>query len=180
MRDFKCRAGDILFYDKATSITEKAIEYGESRVDGYHKRYVYHVAVALNDSVKVEALNETVVDKIDYSTCIVCRPPYHDEQQLRKALRWLRTLEGRPYGWIGVFDQALRDLTKNRLHLPKRFIEWIDSVTPFCSVESNAFLRRAGYREIPQYPPPDPQKVWLKLRRHKVYDYKWHEAGAAK
>jgi len=163
--------GDIILYEKPRDVLEELIEDGERMEDGTHKRWFYHVAIALGPYDMLEAISRVSISPLDYHNCVICRPPY-DRTKIHAALRWGKKREGRLYGYIGVVDQALRDLTHDRLHMPKSFIEWMNSRWPYCSVLTSAIARKAGFKQIRQWPPPDPEAVWEAVKNYVVYDWR--------
>jgi len=164
-----CRPGDVLFYFDAAGLT-RIIQLGEDWEEHSDGPWPYHVAVALNSTNKLEAdFWDTAINPIhDGRTYVVCRPPYSDAGQLARALQWGRGRVGRLYGWVGIIDQGMRDLSRGRIHLPRWFVVWIDSLMPYCSTLTESIVSRAGVHDIPEWPPPSPADDWLALKKYRV------------
>lgn len=159
-----CEPGDLLIYSKNPDFFDKLVDLGEELEDGVHKVEVYHIAVALDRYKKIEALTTDVaVDSIDYGNFVICRPPY-DPDNLKEALRWALTQEGKPYGWLGVIDQGLRDISGGLLHFPKWIMIRTNNRWPYCSWLTNRITHRAGWTDVPKWPPPSPEDIWLRAK----------------
>ncbi|MCL6453542.1 MAG: hypothetical protein K6T78_07930 [Alicyclobacillus sp.] len=171
MQPATCRPGDVLFYFDADGLT-RLIEVGESLEEHSEGPWPYHVAIALGPEDKLEAdFWDTVINPIqDGRPYVVCRPPYPNAVLLAQALHWGRGRVGRLYGWVGIVDQALRDISGGRLHLPRWLIKRVDRLMPYCSTLVQSVLARAGVDIIPDWPPPSPADVWIALRDYAVYD----------
>ncbi|QQE80942.1 hypothetical protein [Alicyclobacillus sp. SO9] len=178
MKEFHAQPGDILVYSDAKNDIDRLIQFGEECIRHNKERgqpIAFHVAVALGAFHKIEAIASGVtIDLIDYRQCSVFRPPYN-RTKMERALIWAARQKGKLYGWVGDMDQALRDLTFNRVHLPRAFIQWADKKWPYCSYFDAGFMVRAGYNDmvskeyqIPKWPPPDPEAIFLLVRRWPV------------
>lgn len=164
-----CRPGDVLIYFKAPNLTTRIIEYGEERIDPGEDRYAYHVAVALDAFAKIEADGkETEINPIDYGRFEVYRPPYPDPARMSSALLWGCAQRGRLYGWIGIIDQGIRDISGGRLHLPRWFVTWADKRWPYCSTLAQSIISKAGFDGIPRWPPPSPEDVYKTVKLYQV------------
>lgn len=162
-----CRPGDVLLYEHPPTRLTKLIEDGECREDPGEKRYFYHCAVALDAYSKIEADGrDTTINPIDYGNFACFRPPY-DPVKLDGALSWARTQEGRLYGWIGVFDEGLRDISGGYLHFSKWFITWANNRWPFCSWLGGEIMNRAGFM-VPMWPPPCPEDIYEAVKKWPV------------
>lgn len=162
-----CKPGDCLIYFKSKSVTAELIRFGERLQDPNEDMYAFHIAVALDKYRKIETNGApTEIRTIDYGNFLVFRPPY-DSAKLPAALRWIQKLEGRWYGWIGVIDQGMRDLTGGYVHLPRWLITRIDNKWPYCSWEYGEFANRAGF-SLPMWPPPSPEDVYDAVRQWRV------------
>ncbi|MFX4302959.1 hypothetical protein ACOJUR_12005 [Alicyclobacillus tolerans] len=160
--------GDILFYDRHPDWIDDLIITGERLEDGLHRIEAYHVAVALDSYQCVAALARGVsVTPIDYGVITICRP-LSQNAQTHQALMWAESKVGTPYGWLGIVDQALRDVSHNLIHLPDALIEWSNQKWPYCSIFATDFLQRAGYEELRDFPPPSPEDLWLELKQFRV------------
>jgi len=171
MSGVTCRPGDLLFYFDALGL-ERLIQLGEDLEKHSDGPWPYHCAIALNSTEKLEAdFWDTAVNPItDGRPYVVCRPPYPDAVKLARALQWGRGRVGRLYGWVGITDQGLRDLSGGRLHMPRWFIEWVDKLWPYCSTLVESIVSRAGVHDIPEWPPPSPADCWLELRSYQLHE----------
>ncbi|WAH35060.1 hypothetical protein [Alicyclobacillus dauci] len=163
-----CEPGDVLVYFKPVNLTTRLIEYGEERIDPGEDRYAYHVAIALDRYNKVEANGQaTEINPIDYDRCEVFRPPY-DPAKLPGALAWAHMQVGRLYGWIGIIDQGLRDISGGLLHLPRWFVTWANNRWPYCSTLAQSIMSQAGFDGVPNWPPPSPEDVYKTVKQWPV------------
>ncbi|WDL98117.1 hypothetical protein [Alicyclobacillus sp. ALC3] len=170
MNAFLCKPGDLLFYFQADNVGEALIQTGEELEEHSDGPWPWHVAVALGPWTKVEADGkETAIHAIDYHNCVICRPPYESQRALHYALGWARRQRGRLYGWIGTIDQALRDISGGRLHLPRWFVTWTDKLMPYCSTLAQSITWRAGWRAVKAYPPPSPADMWKAAKKYIVH-----------
>jgi len=170
MPGFWCQPGDLLFYFHPTGLGPRLIEIGEHLEDGPGTD-PYHVAIAVGRYDKIEAAGwRTVRASIDYGAGVVCRPPY-DTAKLPLAIAWLQRQLGRFYGWLGVVDQGLRDLSRGYVHLPRWLIAWADTRWPFCSTLAADFANRARWA-VPQWPPPSPEDLWRLAKPYQVWPEK--------
>lgn len=177
MKRFYCQPGDILFYFKSPNLETRLIQIGEDLEEGETAIWPYHVAVALTAYVKVEANGKkTDIVPIDYGKFRLCRPPY-DPAKINQALGWARTQAGRLYGWIGIADQALRDLSLGKLHLPRGLVQWSDSHWPYCSTLATDTAVRAGFNEqmkklgkqgLRRWPPNSPADMWKVMKQFEI------------
>lgn len=169
MKQFYCQPGDVLLYDRSNSFTARAIDAGEVLEDGPEDREFHHSAIALDPFYKIEADGKhTEIKPIDYGMFATFRPPY-DRKKLPVALDWARkTQVGRLYGWIGIVDQILRMLTRNRVHMPRWFIQWTNKLWPYCSPLSTNIMIRAGYNGVLPWPPPTPQDIYHGVKQYEV------------
>lgn len=162
-----CKPGDCLVYFKSRTFTADLIRFGEERMDPGEDAYAFHVAIAMGPYEKIEANGkETSKAPIDYGNFLRFRPPY-DPVKLPNAIDWLKSQKGRLYGWIGVIDQGIRDLTYGRLHLPRWLITWINNRWPYCSWEGADFVNKAGFK-ISMYPPPSPEDFYNAVKEWPV------------
>jgi len=169
MNHWYCKAGDVLLYDRSTSLTSRVIDAGEVIEDGVDDREFHHVAIALDPYYKIEADgNKTTIVPIDYGMFATFRPPY-DRKKLHDALDWARTTQvGRLYGWVGILDQALRIVSRSRLHLPRWFVQWANARWPYCSPLGTAIMIRAGFNGVLPLPPPNPEVVYHGFKDYEV------------
>lgn len=169
MSEFVCNPGDLLFYFRVDDVGEALIIAGEDLEEHSAGPWPWHVAIALDAWSKIEADGRTTaIHPIDYHNCVVCRPPYPNTQKLNKELGWARKQIGRLYGWIGVIDQGLRDISGGRLHLPRWFVTRVDKLMPFCSTLAQSVTWRSGWHAVVAYPPPSPADVWKAAKRYAV------------
>lgn len=168
MHESFCQAGDVLFYFDAPNVETRLIQFGESIEEHAPGPWPYHVAIALNATQKIEADGkETAINPIDYGKFVICRPPY-DKRKLPKALAWSRRQEGKLYGWFGILDQILRILFRKKGLVPRWLVEWADKRWPYCSYLYQEFAPRAGFTDIPVWPPATPADCWIPLRKYTV------------
>lgn len=174
MSGFQCESGDIIFYEGPSTFPEHLIVDGEKIADHESRgtRYFYHCAVALNPHEMLEAVAHTQIDPITLHHAVVVRPPYPDRQKLWDALAWSRRRVGHLYGWFGIFDQVLRKLSGNRIYVPRRIIQWVDNIWPYCSVLVGGVEYRAGVDFIQLWPPPDPVQLFEPQKQYVIYDWR--------
>lgn len=168
MNNFPAESGDILVYFRDPTTLQRLIITGEEMEDGKHKIEAFHVAVALDAFTQIAALGRGITILPMESGIAICRPPY-DSTKVPSALAWARSRVHTPYGWIGILDQALRDLTHDRVHLPAKFMRWVNRKWPYCSVFDAQIVRRAGWNGIRRWPPPDPETVWEAVKQYRVH-----------
>lgn len=149
MKEFRCRPGDILLYPLTSLLhpVEDAISAGEYFEDGPQARYYYHVAIALNDTDKIEADGRFVaIHPIDYGKPDVFRPPASAikiSTALWKVRNWFL---GQRYDWWLIFDDVLRALSGNRLHLSIDFINSKERHAKICSSLATVYLKLLGIK----------------------------------
>jgi hypothetical protein len=157
------RLGDLVFYVNPSTFPERLVVLGEDMHDGKHRVEPYHVAVAISPTEEIAALGRGVSKvrtQLDAST-IVCRPEYQKQgMYLETALLWLSRQVGKPYGWLGVVNQGLIDLTDGTLRMPDSCIRRANRTAPYCSVLAAKFCRLAGAPHVPRWPPPDPYDLF--------------------
>lgn len=94
--------GDILFYS-GSSMEDKLIQM-------WTHSPINHVAIDLGDNTKVEALNNGIAHTPYYT-------PFHtwsyennvkdkDPADMQKAIDWLKSMVGKPYGWSDIASAA--------------------------------------------------------------------------
>lgn len=150
MKDsFRCRPGDVLLYPLVgfRHPTEDAISLGEYLEDGPQGRYYYHVAIALNDSEKIEADGRYVaIHPIDYGNPDVFRPPasvIKIGSALWKIRNWFL---GQRYDWWLIIDDGLRALSRDYVHLPVAFINSRERHEKVCSSLAAVYLKLLGIK----------------------------------
>lgn len=129
-------AGDILFYTKlAGSIYDEAI------VRVTNSPFV-HVAIAINDLQKIEALsggvmlNSIGVTRQALSWSYINEITSYDREELHNALNWLIMQKGNAYSWGDAANILLNDM-----HIP---VEIATNNLLFCSGLAVEFLMKAG------------------------------------
>jgi hypothetical protein len=165
------RLGDLLFYINPSTFAERLVVVGEDLHDGRHEVEPYHVAVAISPTEEIAALARGVskVRTVLDSSIVVCRPPYAENgATLPDALKWLTSELGKLYGWLGVVDQGLIDLTDGVLRFPDATIRRMNREYPYCSVLAAQFCRIAGAPDVPHWPPPDPYDLYRWAENWKV------------
>jgi hypothetical protein len=165
------RLGDLIFFLNPSTLVDRLIVYGEDLHDGRHRVEPYHVAIAVSSTEQIAALGRGVAKVrtvLDDST-LVCRPSYPNMGiNLETALVWLNRQVGKPYGWPGVVNQGLIDVTDGVLRLPDRCIRRANRARPYCSVLAARFCRLAGAPDVPHWPPPDPYDLYRWAEKWKV------------
>lgn len=95
--------GDVLFYKNGSSWGDKVIAW-------YEHSDIVHCSVQVSDTEMIEALSGGIEMNHLREPAIACSIKEHssnyDEQDLRVALDWLRSMVGNPYGWIDIANAA--------------------------------------------------------------------------
>jgi hypothetical protein len=128
------QGGDILFY----AVGEKPDIYDEAIIKVTDSKWV-HVAVALNQVQKIEALSGGVM--INYldnrQVDSIWRFSGVNPLTLHNALNWLTMQKGNSYSWGDAANVLL-----NYLHSP---IELAENNLVYCSGLATEFLQKCGY-----------------------------------
>ena len=124
------KQGDILFFVSSGSIFDKLISWWT------HSRFV-HVAIAIGNGEKVEALGQGIVkDAVTSATAAVWHNPKpYDDERLQEALQWLLKQVGKPYGWGDIANAV--DASHTFYYVQTGHVD--------CSALATDFLILAGY-----------------------------------
>lgn len=170
MQFIDIREGDILLYRKGGHVSEALIDFGEELEDGIQAREYYHVAVACNSQLKIEANGfepVCITNIIDDGTFDVFRPQI-PISRIRDGLYALRKLEGQKYDWWTIADEALRDLTFNLIHLPENFINDEERRRKICSTLVAFYFRKCEWGVLKRWPKPSPEDIYLLVKEYQV------------
>lgn len=137
-----CKEGDILLYYGDPNYIDRGIQWFEQIEDPGDDIYVYHVAIAVSAFEQIAADRRVELRPITLERAfIVCRPDI-PKGRVDVALGKLRAkMLGKVYGYMLIVDDALRDISRNRLHLPKWFMRLFRG--PDCSWLAALFWRFA-------------------------------------
>lgn len=113
--------GDIILYFRAPNLIDRGIDLFEWFEHHGDPTYFYHVAIAVGMADQIEAARRIRISPITpEDMCLVFRPPIR-RTRVRIALGKLRKKLGQRYGYLLIIDDALRYISRGRLHLP----EWL-------------------------------------------------------
>lgn len=160
------KAGDILLYGHAPNFETRMIQFGEILEDGIQDQEFYHVAIALNALNKIEANGKYVeINPIDYGKFSIFRPPI-DQLNIKKGLDESCQLVGEPYDWLLIFDDVLRYLTHNFIHLPEKWINLQERHKKICSSLVAFYFRKAGWHDSKDQ--PNPEDIYLMVKNWRI------------
>jgi len=159
------REGDILMYFRSPNAIDLGIDLFEWFKRHGDPTYFYHTSVAVDCRDQIEAARRIRISPITTAdTYLIFRPPV-PQQDVRNALGKLRKRIGQRYGYLLIIDDALKYLSRDRVHLP----DWL--MTHYHLDDCSALV--AEYFGYAQWGPElgrsaSPQDVWRAVRRWPV------------
>jgi hypothetical protein len=141
---YNAEPGDILLYRTLQTFEVREIDWVERLKDGRQHYFYYHSSIALDAHTEIESNGKTVAMKpLAHDGFDVFRPPVPVDSR-DAALRFIRTLVGQRYDWVLVFDDVLRAITHDLVHLPVSFVESEERHRKICSSLVVKYLNATG------------------------------------